>query len=314
MTTLTRAETARFLLERDRIVIVTHRRPDGDTLGSASLLCRGLRQLGKTAHVLYNPETTRRYLALQEGLTKPAVEASDTLVCVDVAAPELLPTGVLQEQILLRIDHHASATGFTPYALVDPTAAACGEILCDVLTEMGAELDIPMANALYIAVSTDTGCFRYANTTSNSFAVASRCAAVSPELFGINQMLFDTNSLGRLRLQGWLVEHALFLLDGQAVICALPRSVEEDLQLTEEDMENISGFPRSIEGVKISAMLRQETGRVKLSVRAVPGWDAAAVCAAFGGGGHKGAAGATLRMSMEDAVTALKAEFLKTER
>lgn len=314
MTTLTRAETARFLLERDRIVIVTHRRPDGDTLGSAALLCRGLRQLGKTAHVLYNPETTRRYLALQEGLTKPAVEVADTLVCVDVAAPELLPTGVLQEQILLRIDHHASATGFTPYALVDPTAAACGEILCDVLTEMGAELDIPMANALYIAVSTDTGCFRYANTTSNSFAVASRCAAVSPELFGINQMLFDTNSLGRLRLQGWLVEHALFLLDGQAVICALPRSVEEDLQLTEEDMENISGFPRSIEGVKISAMLRQETGRVKLSVRAVPGWDAAAVCAAFGGGGHKGAAGATLRMSMEDAVTALKAEFLKTER
>ena len=315
MTTLTRVETARFLLERDRIVIVTHRRPDGDTLGSAALLCLGLRQLGKTAHVLYNPETTRRYLALQEGLTKPAVEVADTLVCVDVAAPELLPAGVLQEQILLRIDHHASATGFTPYALVDPTAAACGEILCDVLTEMGAELDIPMANALYIAVSTDTGCFRYANTTSNSFAVASRCAAVSPELFGINQMLFDTNSLGRLRLQGWLVEHALFLLDGQAVICALPRSVEEDLQLTEEDMENISGFPRSIEGVKISAMLRQEkSGGVKLSVRAVPGWDAAAVCVTFGGGGHKGAAGATLHMSMEDAITALKAEFLKTER
>jgi len=169
------------------------------------------------------------------------------------------------------------------------------------------QLDVPMANALYTAVSTDTGCFRYANTTANSFRVAAACAAVSPDLFQINQVLFDTNTLGRLRLQGWIVENTLFLARGQIAICALPLDLERRLGLTEDDMENISGFPRSIEGVRIAATLRENPdGCVKLSVRAVPGYDASAICAKFGGGGHKGAAGATLEMPLQEAVKAVR--------
>ena len=309
MTKLTRAETARFLLERDHFAIPTHRRPDGDTLGCAVLLCLGLRQLGKTAYVLCNPEVTEKYLPLLAGLTKKEPEQQDTLVAVDVASGGMLGEhfASLEGKILLRIDHHGSATSFTDYELVDPDAAACGEVIYDVLREMGAKLDVAMATALYTAVSTDTGCFRYANTTANSLRVAADCVDAGADTFTMNQMYFETNSLGRLRLQGWLTENALFLQEGKVVICALPRSKELELGLTEDDLENISGFPRSIAGVKIAATLRQEPdGKIKMSVRAVPGCDAAAICQKFGGGGHKGAAGASMELSMEEAVEAVK--------
>ena len=309
MAILTKAETAIFLMERDHFAIVTHRRPDGDTLGSAAVLCRGLRQLGKTAHILQNPEITAKYAHLHQGLTKDVPGAQDTLICVDVAAQNMLPEqfASLADRISLRIDHHGTATSFTPWELVEPEAAACGEVIYDVLCRMGVKLDIPMANALYTAVSTDTGCFRYANTTANSLRVAADCASVSNDLFQINQRLFDTNSLGRLRLQGWIVENALFLCGGQIAICALSRELEQRLGLTEDDMENISGFPRSIEGVKIAATLRESDEGAKLSVRAVPGFDAAAICAKFGGGGHKGAAGASLKMPLQEAMEAVRA-------
>ena len=118
----------------------------------------------------------------------------------------------------------------------------------------------------------------------------------------------ETNSLGRLRLQGWLVENAIFLQGGKIVICPLPREKELELGLTEDDLENISGFPRTIAGVKIAATLRQEPdGRIKMSVRAVPGCDASAICAKFGGGGHLGAAGASMDMTMEEAIIAVMA-------
>ena len=307
---MTRNETARFLKEHDNFLLVTHRRPDGDTLGSAALLCRGLRQLGKKAWVLENPEVTEKYAGLLTGLTKAAAEDNDTVVTVDVASPNMLGNyfAHLQDRAVLRIDHHGSATSFTPHELVEPETAACGEIVYGVLKEMGATLDTAMAEALYTAVSTDTGCFRYANTTACTLRAAADCLEAGADTFRLNQVLFETNSLGRLRLQGWLVENAVFLQDGKIAICALPLSKERELGLTEDDLENISGFPRTIAGVKIAATLRQEPdGRIKMSVRAVPGCDAAAICQKFGGGGHKGAAGASMNLSMEEAVEAVKA-------
>ena len=309
MKKLTRTETAAFLAANDGFAILTHRRPDGDTLGSAALLCRGLRQLGKVAYILENPEMTPKYAALHQGLTMPSVQDGDVIVAVDTASKGMLPEAFLSlaDSIALRIDHHGTAESFTDWELVEPEIAACGELIYAVLQELGAELDIPMADALYTAISTDTGCFRYANTTDNTFRVAAECAKVSKNLHSLNQRFFETNTLGRLRLQAYLIENAIFLQGGKAVICPLPKSVELALGLTEDDMDNISGFPRTIEGVQMAATIRQEgESKVKISVRAVPGCDAAAVCAKFGGGGHKGAAGASAVMSMDEAVAALK--------
>ena len=309
MSSLTRSECAEFLRRHDRYAILTHRRPDGDTVGSAATLCLGLRKLGKVAHVIENSEITARYRHLHNGLTKAWPEVEDILVSVDVASANMLPDAfrVLEGKIALRIDHHGTAASFTEQELVDPGAASCGEIIYDVLTAMGVPLDKTMAEALYTAVSTDTGCFRYANTTAHSLRTAADCAEAGGDLFAINQVLFDTNSFRKLKIQSWITEHTEFLAGGRIAVCALPKAVEAEIGADEDDLDGISGFPRSIEGVKIAALLREiPGGAVKASVRAVPEYDAAAVCAKFGGGGHRGAAGCTLKMPLAEAAEAIK--------
>ena len=215
MATMNRTEVAKWLAEHDNFVILTHRRPDGDTVGSAAALCLGLRQLGKTAHVLVNAEVTPKYTHLLDGLTKVEAWAGDTVICVDVASFNMLPEYYQKYTIALRIDHHGGSQSFTENELVDPDASACGDIIYDILMALYLDLDTPIANALYTAVSTDTGCFRYANTNSHAFAVAAACAWTSPDIFKINQALFDTISLARLKVQAYLVAHTQFLQSGK---------------------------------------------------------------------------------------------------
>ena len=305
---MTTNDTARWLLERNDFLILSHRRPDGDTLGSSAALCRGLRQLGKRAHILRNREVTKKYQHLHEGLTLEEAPEKAVILCVDTASASLLPEEYrpLLPRLQLRIDHHGTGESFAPLEQVEPTASSCGDMIYELLMAMGVTLDKAIAEALYTAVSTDTGCFRYANTNAHAYRVAAACYEAGGDLHTINQEIFDTNSLARLRLQGWIVENLRLSAGGQVAVCALPLEVEKKLQLTEDDLENVSGFPRSIEGVRMAATLRQtEDGKVKLSVRAVPGYDAAAVCAHFGGGGHKGAAGATVALSLEETALAV---------
>ena len=316
MGSLTRTECAQWLLARDRFVILTHRKPDGDTIGSAVALCLGLRQLGKTAWVLHNDEVTPLYAPLLEGLTKPQPEEGDLLVAVDVAADSMLPRVCddMKDCIDLRIDHHGSGREYTPNECVESDSAACAEIIWELLLDMGVEPDRKMAEAVYVGVSTDTGCFRYANTSAHTFDVTADCVAAGAEIFEWNRKLFDTNSLAKLRLQAWIVEHFQLLCDGRIALCALPKSVEEEIGVSEDDMSNVSGFLRSIEGVCIAVLLREAgEGNTKVSVRTIPGYNAAYICEQFGGGGHKGAAGASMRLSMEEAVQAVIAAMPEME-
>lgn len=309
MKNLTRAEAAGYLLSHDNFCILTHRRPDGDTAGSAAALCLGLRQLGKTAHVLENPEMTARFAFLMEGITKAEPGENDTLVAVDVASPGMLPKAFepYRERIGLRIDHHGSATSFTPEELVDGESASCAELICDLITLLGIQMDKSIANAVYVGLSTDTGCFRFANTTAHSFMVAAVCAGNGADIHALNQKFFETNTRSKLRMQAWIVENMKVFGDGKFAIVAIPRAVEELLAVTEDDMDNISSFPRTLEGVCMAATLRQtKDGDTKMSLRAVPGYDAAAICARFGGGGHKGAAGGTTKLSLEEVAAKLE--------
>lgn len=314
MKKLTRTETAEFLAAHNNYIILTHARPDGDTIGSAAALCLGLRKLGKTAHVLENKEVSPRFRWLHQGLTTDAAADTDCVLSVDVASP-----GILQEafkpllgRIQLRIDHHSSATSFTDFELVDPISASCAEIVYDVLTLMNCPLDKDIAQAIYVGASTDTGCFRYANTTAHTFSTAAACAQSGAEIYRLNMELFETNTLARLRMQGWIVEHMKLLRGGSMCICPIPRQVEQDFGVTGDDMDNISSFPRTVAGVCMAATLRQaENGDVKLSVRAIPGYDATRVTVPFGGGGHKGAAGVTLKMPLEEAAQAVERVMLE---
>ncbi len=314
MKILTRNETARFLLEHDRFTILSHRRPDGDTIGSSAALCLGLRQLGKRAHVLYNGEVSPRFQWLHEGLTKDTAEEGDTIVSVDVASPGMLPKAFehLLGRIVLRIDHHGSATSFTDVELVEAGSASCAELVWDVLEEMDVAMDQAIAEAIYVGVSTDTGCFRYANTTAHTFAVASKCAAAGARVYALNQELFETNTLGRLKMQAWIVDHMKLLRGGEMAIIAIPKAVEEAIGVTEDDMDNISSFPRTVAGVKMAATLRETADDgTKMSVRAVPGCDATLVTVPFGGGGHKGAAGASFKLPLNKAAEAVEKVMLE---
>ena len=297
---MTRNDCARWLLEHDNFVILTHRRPDGDAVGSASALCLGLRQLGKTAHVLENREMTTLTAPLAEGLTCPEAGEHDTVITVDMAAPNMFPREMahLVDRCRLRIDHHGTGESYADEELVDAGAAACGDIIYDLLMLMGVELDQKIATALYVAVSTDTGCFRYANTNAHSYMTAAACAATGADLYPLTQALFDTNSMGKLKIQSWIVEHAHIFAGGRGAVCAIPKEVEDTV--TRDDLEGIPGFLRSIEGVKMSATLRCGEDGAKMSVRAIPGYDCTVICAPFGGGGHKGAAGASTTLPLEE--------------
>ena len=314
MKMLTRNECAQELLRHDNFCILTHRRPDGDTIGSSAALCLGLRQLGKTAHVLKNAEVSDRFAWLHEGLTKDAAEETDTVVSVDVASPGMLSAAFepLLGRIRLRIDHHCSATSFTDQELVDGDSASCAELVWDVLEAAGVTMDKAIAEAVYVGVSTDTGCFRYSNTTAHTFAVAAKCAGAKARIYELNQELFETNTLGRLKIQAWIVDNMKMLRSGEMAIVAIPKAVEDAIGVTQDDMDNISSFPRTVAGVCMAATLRETAeGDTKISVRAIPGYDATVVTAKFGGGGHKGAAGASLKMPLHEAAKAVEAAMLE---
>jgi phosphoesterase RecJ-like protein len=314
MKELTRTECADWLLDRDHFVILTHRKPDGDTLGSSAALCRGLRALGKTAHLLENNEVTPLYAPLVEGLTKAAPEEGDILVAVDVAADNMLPKAFehLKNNIDLRIDHHGSGREYTPNEHVDSESAACAEIIWELLLDMGVDPDEKMAEAVYVGVSTDTGCFRFANTTTHTFQVAAACAATGAKLQPINQALFDTISLNKLKVQAWVTANTHFFCEGKGAVCAMPANLAQELGVEEDEVGGMSGFIRSIEGVCMSGTLREDAeGKVFLSTRGIPGYDCARVCGVFGGGGHKGAAGGSTTMPLAEAKAIMIAEMTK---
>ena len=302
---MTRAEAAAWLAERNDFLLITHHRPDGDTLGSAALLCRGLRSLGKNAFIMTNSGVTSRYEDIMEGLCV-AMMSPATVVCVDVPSPEMLPEGCVPEKVALRIDHHGSATSFTPYEIVEPEAAAAGEIVYGILQEMGVALDAEMADALFTAISTDTGCFRFNNTTAETLEIAAACVRAGARRYELTQRYFEVQSLAKVRLHGYLAENMQVFAGGRFALCCLPRQVEEELGITEDDMDNISGFPRTIEGIEMAATIREIRSGCKVSVRANPDYDASAVCAQFGGGGHKGAAGGNLQVTLAEAAEIVK--------
>lgn len=316
MTELTFNACARWFEDRDRFVILTHRKPDGDTIGSSVALCLALREMGKTAHLLENPEVTPLFAPLTEGMTKPELEEGDVLVAVDVAADNMLPKAFesYKNNIDLRIDHHGSGREYAPAELVDPGFAACAEIIWELLADLNVEMTPAIAEAIYVGTATDTGCFRFANTTAHTFDVAADCAAAGANVFDWNRRLFETNSLAKLRLQGWVAEHTKLFCDGKLAICALPKAVEEELGVDEDDLGNLSSFIRTIEGVCMAALLRQsDESNTKVSMRAIPGYDAAAVCAVFEGGGHAGAAGCSVREPMEVAQAMVEKAMLDWE-
>ena len=289
-------DAARALLAADDILILTHRRPDGDTTGCAGALCRGLRTLGKTAYILPNPEVTARYAPLISPCYPPDGYTAKYVVSVDLADYGLFPDNAkrYQGQVDLAIDHHRSNPGFAKLNLVTPEAGACAETIYDVLSAMGVKLTLDLATPLYIAVSTDTGCFRYSNTTPHTHAVAGACLTAGLDGGEWNRVLFETKSRPRFDMERIIFDTMEFFEDGQIALATLYRADIDRTGATQDDLDSIAALPRQIEGVEIGLTITEnKDGTAKVSVRTTREVDASALCAQVGGGGHLRAAGAS---------------------
>ncbi len=294
---LTTKEVAEFLRAHDDYLILTHKRPDGDTLGCAAALCRMLRGIGKTAWLLKNEEVTDNYAPYVDGLWAAEDYACATVVSVDLAALSLFPKNAEQfkERVDLAIDHHGSYENFGREWCVHPECAACGEILYEVAVELG-QMTPEVALPLYVAVATDTGCFVYSNVTANTHRVAAALMETGIDVRGVNKKHFRTKTKKRLALEGRLLSEMEYFDDGRVVVVQVPQALIREMQLTENDMDDLAALGGLVEGQDCSVTMKEmENGDWKISVRTGPRVDACKVCENFGGGGHKAASGCVIR-------------------
>ena len=186
---MTITEAAKWLQERDNFLVIAHKRPDGDAIGSAAGLAKGLKLAGKTAYILPNPEMTKKFVPYVTKIDAPADFVPEYIVTVDTASEGMFQINASDytDKADLAIDHHVSNTGYAKNVCVLPECAACGEIVYHILTEMGVQVDSETATLLYIAVSTDTGCFAYTNTVAETLETAGKLVAAGADSKSVNK-------------------------------------------------------------------------------------------------------------------------------
>ncbi len=304
-------QAAARLTEAERIMILTHRRPDGDTVGSAAALCRALRQKGKQAWVYPNEDLTPRLGFLVEELTAPAGQDWDCLVAVDIADTTLLTDGAahLAGEIDLCLDHHPSNKEFAKELVLHGKAAAAGEVIYLTAKELGVTFDLPIWEALYIAVTTDTGCFKFSNTTPLAHRMAADAIEAGLDFLPHNRTFFEAKSKTRFLIERKMFDDMVFSDDGEVCCSWLERSWLNEIGATDDDLDNLSTLTMSLEGVRCGIILTQNKKDLsfKASVRSHRPADASRICANFGGGGHPRAAGCTLHLPARQACDALMA-------
>lgn len=306
-----REETARLLRQWDHILVLSHRNPDGDTLGSAAALLRGLAAMGKRVSFACADPTPEKFSGLFEGLALEEF-APEHVVTVDVADAALL--GTLQNKyegrVDLAIDHHGSHRPFAKAFWVEGDSAAAAEMIWLLLTqELGAAPTREMAEAVYTGVCTDTGCFRYQNTTPRSHRIAAACMELGVDAAAINRLHFETKSLARVAAERRALESLELFGGGRCAMIRLPLAVYEETGAAESELDGVAALPREIEGVLIGVTVKErQDGEIKVSLRCDPPANAAELCRQFGGGGHSGAAGCSFQgLSLAEAAARMKA-------
>ena len=319
---LTLSAVSDILCRAQRVLICIHHNPDGDCAGSAFALAQMLRQMGKTARVVCAdpvPKRLRFVLRGQEDwLYTEGMETEYDLLCaVDTASVgQLGALGHLSEKIGVSIDHHGTGEVFCP-AFVDADASAAGEILFDLYrmwTNEGRLLpDADIARLLYTAIVSDTGSFKYSNTTKKTMLAAAdlmgeiqSATDSGDDVPMLCHRLFECRTMTELRAQRAGIDALRLECDGQLGIVLFTQDMLRENGLSMEDIANVIGLPRTVDCVRIALAIKQSPDDAtawRISSRANCDVDVSAVCAAFGGGGHKRAAGCSI--SAPDAESAL---------
>jgi len=306
---LTAYETAEWLKEHDNYLILTHRRPDGDTVGCAGGLAQGLREQGKTAYVFTNPEITPRYLRFMEDHIAPEGYEPEHVIVVDTASYDLFPKNadIYKGSISLCIDHHSSNTHYAELLCLEDERASCGEVIFDILMTMTGSVSASCAECLYAAISTDTGCFAFGNTTANSLFVASMLIEAGAPVKELNKLLFRTKTRSRIMIEGMITTGLEYYFNDKVAIAVITNEMMKTARAAEDDIDDIASLPGGIEGVCIGITIRELTSSqdCKISVRTRDPYNANEICGHFGGGGHTLAAGASIAKTTDEVKKAL---------
>jgi len=298
---MTTFEAAEALKQSDRVLILTHVRPDGDTVGCAAALCQALRDMGKVAYLLYNDGITATYERYAAPYWAPADFEPAHIVAVDIATAELLPENAkcYAGRVALCIDHHPSNSGYAEKTCLDAKAAAAAEIVYEIIGQMTA-ITPEIARALYVGISTDCGCFQYANTTPRTHRIAAALMELV-EVAEINHDLFRSKSRVRLQMESRMVAEMELYDRDRVVVMQIPLALREEFHATEADIEELSSLAAQVQGTDCGITLRElKPGVIKISLRTGPRVDACAACRKLGGGGHRAASGATVNGTMDE--------------
>ncbi len=295
------SEMAKLFLSRNDFLLLTHKNPDGDTLGSAAALCSALRRAGKTAYLFPNAEMTEKYREFAEPFHAPKGFAPSFTVAVDVAAEKLLPQGFFGK-VDFCIDHHPSNTHYTSRSLIAPSKASCGEVVMQLIKALNGDISEEEANLLYVAVSTDCGCFVYANTRADTLRAAAELLDCGADNKSLNVKLFRKVSRARMMIEGMIYSGMEYYRDGKISLATVTQEMLREAGATEEDLDDISGLAGRAEGAVLSITLREQPdGESRISLRSSPEVDCSEICAVFGGGGHAMAAGCNIQSPPEKA-------------
>lgn len=304
---MTCADVVTFLQERDNYLILTHKRPDGDAIGCSVALAEILRGMGKTAWLPSVSDATDLFSEYLEGQMAPADFVPEIVVSVDLASLGLLPAHAQawRDRIDLAIDHHPSNEGYAGQTWLEGDKAACGEILFELAEKLGI-MNQGIANALYVAVSTDCGCFVYSNVTPNTHRVAAALMEHGAEYKRLNKKHFRTKTMGRMQLERLILERLHLYHGGTVAVAVVSLDMMASAGVTQDDLEDIAAFVGQIAGVRHSATVRElAPGECKISLRTAADLNASHTCARLGGGGHAAAAGCTIKGTVEEAEAAI---------
>ena len=309
-------EIASVLDASRTILLYPHVSADGDALGSCTALCKALRMKGKECYILVEEELPLNLKFLDKGYCtddQNIIEDVDVSFCVDCGDETRFPNRTEkfeQGKTSICLDHHRTTKDFCDYNYVVPEASATGELVFDLLQEMGTPADVEIGEALFAAITTDTGNFQYSNTTRKAFEIMTELLDWGVDTNKVSVQLYENIRLERKIIESMAFSTMNILADGKAAIAYVTQEMIEKSGALSEETENVIQQLRSIAGVEYAAFLKEKgENLVRLSLRAKTEGDVAVIAEKFGGGGHIKASGATLEMPIEEAVAAVTAEL-----
>jgi bifunctional oligoribonuclease and PAP phosphatase NrnA len=293
----------------ENIVILTHVRPDGDAIGSQLAMALSLQALGKKVSAWNEdglPETFA-FLTGSELVTRPPTQPTDfdVVLALDTAAKNRLGTAiqaVARYKNLINIDHHASNPGYGDLNYIDAKSPATGQVVYEFLHDQQLPFSPAIADALFVAISTDTGSFRYQNTNARTFEIAGHLIEAGVNLAKVSNQVYERYPKRRILLLGELINEATFHLDDRISTFTLREETKHKLGIDPSDVDGLIDVIRSIDTVVIAIFFEEvKDGRVRISMRSKnPNIDANRICSTWGGGGHALAAGARIRGTLEE--------------